>query len=59
MPWYIQLQCETRECRDLSDGPAGTSVKEVAATARAAGWEQLDGLWRCPICAPAFRKPRR
>jgi rubredoxin len=59
MGWHIELQCDTRECQRLSDGVLGTSVKNVSAEARAKGWIQdLDGRWRCPVCAPAFTVPR-
>lgn len=59
MGWRIALHCDTRECAGLTAPVEGTSVKLVSAEARSQGWIQdLQGLWRCRVCAPSFRGRR-
>lgn len=60
MGWRIELHCDTAECGQLTPPVVGASVKNVSAEARAQGWIQdLQGLWRCRVCAPAFRVAQR
>jgi hypothetical protein len=59
MGWRIALHCDTAECVGLTAPVEGFSVKNVSADARAKGWVQdLNGRWRCNVCAPAFRATR-
>lgn len=59
MGWRITLHCDTAECAGLTPPVEGESVKNVSAEARAKGWIQdLQGRWRCAVCAPAFPRVR-
>lgn len=55
MGWYIELHCDGPAGGQCpyghgDEGPQGNSVKGVSAEARRAGWNQIDGRWRCTRC---------
>lgn len=54
MAWYVELHCDTPNCRHGSneEGPQGRDKRTVAKEARRCGWREtiVGNRWYCAGC---------
>jgi hypothetical protein len=70
MSWSVELRCDYRRAPGCADpqrpdmSPLGNAkvgrdaLEHATANARALGWSNGEGVWRCPACDDHFRGVR-